>query len=126
VTSVGQPACRSSSSSGAAPQTRDRAAYAKLKTFADGVADARIETKNAILEESIEAIADFVRRGSRQTSPFTFIDPTGWTGSRTLATTETCRRCTTRNGSFYTWRAREREIGSRSAPSILHPNSWTT
>ena len=59
---------------------RDREAYAKLKTFADGVTDARIETKNAILEGSVEAIADFVRRGGRQTFPFTFIDPTGWTG----------------------------------------------
>lgn len=59
---------------------RDREAFAKLKTFAAGVADARIETKNAILEDSIEAIADFVRRGGRQTFPFTFIDPTGWTG----------------------------------------------
>jgi three-Cys-motif partner protein len=59
---------------------RDKEAYAKLKAFADDVVDARVETKNAILEDSVEAIADFVRRGGRQTFPFTFIDPTGWTG----------------------------------------------
>ena len=58
---------------------RNRKAYAELKAFADSVDDAYIETKNAILEDSIEAIVDFVRGGG-ETFPFTFIDPTGWTG----------------------------------------------
>ena len=42
--------------------------------------DAEVETRNAILEESVDAILDFVRRDGRQTFPFIFIDPTGWTG----------------------------------------------
>ena len=31
-------------------------------------------------EESVDAILNFVRREGRQTFPFIFIDPTGWTG----------------------------------------------
>ncbi len=59
---------------------KNRAAYAKLKEFADGVKDATIETRNATLEESIPDISDFVRRGGAKAFPFVFIDPTGWTG----------------------------------------------
>ena len=59
---------------------KDRAAYAKLKEFAGGVTDAKIETRNASLEESIPNITDFVRRGGANAFPFVFIDPTGWTG----------------------------------------------
>lgn len=42
--------------------------------------DAKIETRNATLEESIPDISDFVKRGGANTFPFVFIDPTGWTG----------------------------------------------
>lgn len=59
---------------------KNRAAHAKLKEFADGVTDAKIETRNATLEESIPDIVDFVRRGGSKAFPFIFIDPTGWTG----------------------------------------------
>jgi len=59
---------------------KNRAAYAKLKEFADTVKDAKIETRNATLEESIPDIVDFVRRGGSKAFPFIFIDPTGWTG----------------------------------------------
>ena len=59
---------------------RDADAYARLKAYADAVNDAEVETRNAILEESVDAILDFVRREGRQTFPFIFIDPTGWTG----------------------------------------------
>ena len=59
---------------------KNRAAYAKLKEFADSVTDAKIETRNATLEESIPEIVDFVRRGGAKAFPFVFIDPTGWTG----------------------------------------------
>jgi three-Cys-motif partner protein len=59
---------------------KDRAAYAKLKEFADSVTDAKIETRNASLEESIPEITDFVRLGGAKAFPFVFIDPTGWTG----------------------------------------------
>ena len=59
---------------------RNADAYARLKAYADAVDDAEVETRNAILEESVDAILDFVRRDGRQTFPFIFIDPTGWTG----------------------------------------------
>jgi len=59
---------------------KNRAAYARLKEFADSVKDAKIETLNATLEDSIPAITDFVRRGGTNSFPFVFIDPTGWTG----------------------------------------------
>lgn len=59
---------------------KNRAAYARLKEFADGVKDATIETRNATLEESIPDISDFVKRGGAKAFPFVFIDPTGWTG----------------------------------------------
>ena len=59
---------------------RNADAYARLKAYADAVDDAEVETRNAILEESVDAILDFVRRDGRQTFPFIFIDQTGWTG----------------------------------------------
>lgn len=59
---------------------RNRAAFAKLKEFADGVKDAKIETRNATLEESISDISGFVKGGGTKAFPFVFIDPTGWTG----------------------------------------------
>jgi three-Cys-motif partner protein len=59
---------------------KNRAAYIKLKEFADGVKDASIKTHNAALEDSISEIVDFVNRGGTRAFPFIFIDPTGWTG----------------------------------------------
>lgn len=59
---------------------KNRAAYAKLKEFAEGQTDAKIETRNATLEESIPTIVHFVRAGGPKAFPFIFIDPTGWTG----------------------------------------------
>jgi three-Cys-motif partner protein len=59
---------------------KNRAAYVRLKEFADGVTDAKIETRNATLEESIPDITDFVKRGGAKAFPFIFIDPKGWTG----------------------------------------------
>jgi three-Cys-motif partner protein len=59
---------------------KDRAAYAKLKEFTDGVSDAQIETRNSTLEESVPNISDFVRRGGSNAFSFVFIDPKGWTG----------------------------------------------
>jgi superfamily I DNA/RNA helicase len=44
----------------------------------------------------------------------------------TSATMVTCRRCTRRNGSSCTWRAREREIDFRSAAWNRRPSFWTT
>jgi len=59
---------------------KNPAAYSRLVEFAEGETDAKIETLNATLEESITNIMDFVRRGGRKAFPFIFIDPTGWTG----------------------------------------------
>ena len=46
---------------------RDADAYARLKAYADAVDDAEVETRNAILEESVDAILNFVRREGHQT-----------------------------------------------------------
>lgn len=59
---------------------KNRAAYAKLMEYAASVTDAKIETRNASLEESVPNIIDFVRGGGAKAFPFVFIDPTGWTG----------------------------------------------
>jgi three-Cys-motif partner protein len=59
---------------------KNRGAYAKLKEYADSITDVVIETRNAALEDSISEIVDFVQRGSTNSFPFIFIDPTGWTG----------------------------------------------
>jgi three-Cys-motif partner protein len=61
---------------------KNPSAYSKLKEFADkenGIAGARISTKNAALEDSISDILKFVAEGGKSFS-FVFIDPTGWTG----------------------------------------------
>ena len=58
---------------------KDANAHQQLRGFAERATDVTIETRNAALKESVPAILDFVRHG-RQTFPFIFIDPTGWTG----------------------------------------------
>lgn len=58
----------------------NREAYSKLKSFAAEVKDARIETRNARLEDSVPSIGKFVEDAGNKAFPFTFIDPTGWTG----------------------------------------------
>jgi three-Cys-motif partner protein len=59
---------------------KNRQSYARLKAFADATTDATVDTKNSRLEDAIEDIVDFVRKGGSGTFPFIFIDPTGWTG----------------------------------------------
>jgi len=59
---------------------KDPAAYARLAAFSEGVKNASIETANAMLEDSIDRICDFVSRGGPKSFPFLFIDPKGWTG----------------------------------------------
>jgi three-Cys-motif partner protein len=54
-------------------------AYKKLKTFADTIDDAEVQTVNGTFEASIPSIVQFVKTGGRA-FPFFFIDPTGWTG----------------------------------------------
>lgn len=61
---------------------KDRSAYARLRAFAEAIDpdDAEVVTRNATLEESVDDILGFVRRGGGRSFPFIFIDPTGWTG----------------------------------------------
>lgn len=59
---------------------KNRSAFADLEKFADSVTDARVETRNATLEESVSDICKFTRQGGDSSFPFIFIDPTGWTG----------------------------------------------
>ena len=60
---------------------KHRSAFGQLEEFAKGVRDAEVEILNRELEDSVEEILSFIRRG-RDTFPFIFIDPTGWTGFR--------------------------------------------
>lgn len=55
-------------------------AYKRLKHFSDQINDVAIETKNKKLEHAIQDILKFVRDGGRDSFPFIFIDPKGWTG----------------------------------------------
>jgi len=58
----------------------DATAYQRLKQFADSITDAVVKTKNCEFEAAIPAIQEFVREGGKDTFPFVFIDPKGWTG----------------------------------------------
>jgi three-Cys-motif partner protein len=59
---------------------KDPSAFAKLDSFAKGITDVEVTTRNATLEESVGEIVNFVRAGGQKSFPFIFIDPTGWTG----------------------------------------------
>src|SRR2546425_7018203 len=59
---------------------RNPEAFKRLKEFASSVTDAEVVALNSKLEDSIDKITDFVRRGGSNSFPFIFIDPTGWTG----------------------------------------------
>ena len=59
---------------------KDPKAYKALKQFADGVADADVQTKNAELESAVDDIIQFASAQRDQAFTFTFIDPTGWSG----------------------------------------------
>lgn len=59
---------------------KTEAAYARLKSFADSVRDAEIETIHGEFEDHIADVIAFIKAGGRQSFPFVFIDPTGWTG----------------------------------------------
>lgn len=55
-------------------------AYKRLKQYTDRIDDVEIETQNKPLESAIQDILNFVHDGGRDSFPFLFIDPTGWTG----------------------------------------------
>jgi three-Cys-motif partner protein len=59
---------------------KKRAAYAKLKAFADAATDVEVKTVHAKFEEVIPDILAFVNDGGIRNFSFLFIDPTGWTG----------------------------------------------
>jgi three-Cys-motif partner protein len=54
--------------------------HAKLKKYAQQQTDVRIETRNATMLDALPEISDFINAGGRNSFPFIFIDPTGWTG----------------------------------------------
>ncbi|HEX9944755.1 MAG TPA: three-Cys-motif partner protein TcmP [Thermoanaerobaculia bacterium] len=70
---------------------QNREAYLQLQEFANRVADAEVLVLNDSFENSVDSILRFIRSG-RQTFPFLFIDPTGWTGFR-LKTISPLLRC---------------------------------
>ncbi len=55
-------------------------AYTQLHEYANRQTDVAVATRNAALLDSIPDIARFVQQGGRDSFPFIFIDPTGWTG----------------------------------------------
>src|SRR5215212_2922377 len=57
----------------------DREAYGQLEGYVKGATDVESLTLNSSFEESAGAILRFIRK-ERETFPFLFIDPTGWTG----------------------------------------------
>jgi three-Cys-motif partner protein len=62
---------------------KDPVAHESLKGFVTGVEDAEITVQKDTLEQSVDKIVTFVQEGGRQSFPFIFIDPTGWTGFAT-------------------------------------------
>lgn len=58
----------------------DRDAYARLEAYARQVQNVEVCVRNGSFENSIANILEFIRRGGGDNFPFTFIDPTGWTG----------------------------------------------
>lgn len=59
---------------------KDPTAYSRLKAFADRVTDAEVKTINSRFEDAISELVDFAQAGGRESFPFVFIDPKGWTG----------------------------------------------
>ncbi|MBV9070732.1 MAG: three-Cys-motif partner protein TcmP [Acidobacteria bacterium] len=59
---------------------KNRAAYKKLKAFAETVTDAEVVTKPGTFESSIPEVVEFVKQGGTKNFTFIFIDPTGWSG----------------------------------------------
>src|SRR5262249_20449761 len=55
---------------------KNPASYARLKEFADKVADVAVETRNCELASAIDEVITFVRQGGSSSFPFIFIDPT--------------------------------------------------
>ena len=58
---------------------QDRSRFKELKAFSDSVTDAEVLPLNSSFEEAIPDVIRFVE-SDRDTFPFVFIDPTGWTG----------------------------------------------
>jgi three-Cys-motif partner protein len=59
---------------------KKKSAYAQLKSFADSVTDATVETIHGEFEDHVPAVVSFINSGGPRNFPFVFIDPTGWTG----------------------------------------------
>lgn len=59
---------------------KKRKPFARLKEFADNIADAEVLPKNALLEDAIPDIVEFVKKAGENSFSFIFVDPTGWKG----------------------------------------------
>ncbi|GJL55936.1 MAG: hypothetical protein NPIRA02_30680 [Nitrospirales bacterium] len=59
---------------------KNRSAFNKLSLFTKDITDVEIEILNEKLEVSIPAILDFIKKGGKNSFPFIFVDPTGWSG----------------------------------------------
>jgi three-Cys-motif partner protein len=59
---------------------KDPTAFLRLQKFADDITDAEVLPLNLELEEAVNDIVSFVKKGGDNSFPFIFIDPTGWTG----------------------------------------------
>jgi three-Cys-motif partner protein len=59
---------------------KDERAYKELESFARGVEDANIQTRNASLGDAIPDIVKFISGARPASFPFIFLDPKGWTG----------------------------------------------
>jgi three-Cys-motif partner protein len=59
---------------------KDPEAFVKLAAFAAGITEVVVETRNQSLADAVPEILRFVALGGKDSFPFFFIDPTGWTG----------------------------------------------
>jgi len=57
-----------------------RQAFKKLRNFTEEINDVEIEILNKKLEDSVPSILEFIQKGGKESFPFIFIDPTGWSG----------------------------------------------
>lgn len=61
---------------------REKSAFQKLKAYSQEMKQPGIEIdpRNKSLEDAVNDIVDFCKKGGRSNFSFIFIDPTGWTG----------------------------------------------
>ena len=58
---------------------QDNARFSELRTFCDRITDVEVLPLNSSFENAIPEVIQFIE-SDRETFPFIFVDPTGWTG----------------------------------------------